>query len=199
MQNDTPNFPNWFDSQRHNFEKHLTPLAGQPNLKFLQIGVYTGDASVWLCENILTDRTSYLYDVDTWAGSAEQEHEQINFDQVFEYYEERIGIFKSTIRLKMTSDEYFAGKNESRFDFIYIDGDHTSHQVGKDAENAWKLLKPGGIVAFDDYRWGEDLKPELTPKPAIDRFLAKYTGEYKLLSKDYQVWIERIRQKDPHL
>jgi predicted O-methyltransferase YrrM len=191
MQNDTPNFPNWFVGQQYNFENHLTPLAGQPNLKFLQIGVYTGDASVWLCENILTDRTSYLYDVDTWAGSAEQEHEQINFDQVFEYYEERIGIFKSTIRLKMTSDEYFAGKNESRFDFIYIDGDHTSHQVAKDAENAWKLLKPGGIMAFDDYRWGEDLAPELTPKPAIDRFLAKYTGEYELLSKDYQVWIQR--------
>jgi predicted O-methyltransferase YrrM len=191
MQNDTPNFPNWFVGQQYNFENHLTPLAGQPNLKFLQIGVYTGDASVWLCENILTDRTSYLYDVDTWAGSEEQKHEQINFDQVFEYYEERIGIFKSTIRLKMTSDEYFAGKNESRFDFIYIDGDHTSHQVGKDAENAWKLLKSGGIMAFDDYRWGEDLKPELTPKPAIDRFLAKYTGEYELLSQDYQVWIQK--------
>lgn len=199
MQNDTPNFPNWFVGQQYNFENHLTHLAGQPNLKFLQIGAYTGDASVWLCENILTDKTSWLYDVDTWKGSAEQEHEKINFDQVFEYYEERLGIFKSTIRLKMTSDEYFSGKNESRFDFIYIDGDHTSHQVGKDAENAWKLLKPGGIMAFDDYRWGEDLKPELTPKPAIDRFLAKYTGEYELLSKDYQVWIERIRQKDPHL
>lgn len=199
MQNDTPNFPNWFIGQQYNFENHLTHLAGQPNLKFLQIGAYTGDASVWLCENILTDKTSWLYDVDTWKGSAEQEHEKINFDQVFEYYEERLGIFKSTIRLKMTSDEYFSGKNESRFDFIYIDGDHTSHQVGKDAENAWKLLKPGGIMAFDDYRWGEDLKPELTPKPAIDRFLAKYTGEYELLSKDYQVWIERIRQKDPHL
>ena len=199
MQNDTPNFPNWFIGQQYNFENHLTHLAGQPNLKFLQIGAYTGDASVWLCENILTDKTSWLYDVDTWKGSAEQEHEKINFDQVFEYYEERLGIFKSTIRLKMTSDEYFSGKNESRFDFIYIDGDHTSHQVGKDAENAWKLLKPGGIMTFDDYRWGEDLKPELTPKPAIDRFLAKYTGEYELLSKDYQVWIERIRQKDPHL
>lgn len=199
MQNDTPNFPNWFIGQQYNFENHLTHLAGQPNLKFLQIGAYTGDASVWLCENILTDKTSWLYDVDTWKGSAEQEHEKINFDQVFEYYEERLGIFKSTIRLKMTSDEYFSGKIETRFDFIYIDGDHTSHQVGKDAENAWKLLKPGGIMAFDDYRWGEDLKPELTPKPAIDRFLAKYTGEYELLSKDYQVWIERIRQKDPHL
>jgi predicted O-methyltransferase YrrM len=132
-----------------------------------------------------------LYDVDTWEGSEEAEHSKIDFEKVFKYYERRTGVYQTVIRLKMTSDEYFAGKNETRFDFIYIDGDHTSHQVGKDAENAWKLLKSGGIMAFDDYRWGEDLKPELTPKPAIDRFLAKYTGEYELLSKDYQVWLQK--------
>ena len=191
MQNDTPTFPNWFEGQRHNFEKHLAPLVNKPDLRFLQIGAYTGDATVWLCENVLRQKTSFLYDVDTWEGSEESEHAKIDFEKVFKYYERRTGVYQTAIRLKMTSDEYFAGKNETRFDFIYIDGDHTSHQVAKDAENAWKLLKPGGIMAFDDYRWGEDLAPELTPKPAIDRFLAKYTGEYDLLSKDYQVWIQK--------
>ncbi len=191
MENDTPNYPNWFDGQRYHFEKHLLHLAGKPDLKFLQIGVFTGDASIWLCENILTDRTSWLYDVDTWAGSDEKQHSEIDFDQVFEYYEERIGALKSTIRLRMTSDDYFAGNNTVRFDFIYIDGDHTSHQVAKDADSAWKLLKSEGIMAFDDYLWGQDLEPELTPKPAINRFLAKYTGEYDLLSKDYQVWLQK--------
>ena len=191
MQNDTPNYPNWFDGQKYHFENHLLHLQGKPDLKFLQIGVFTGDASIWLCENILTDRTSWLYDVDTWAGSEEVDHEPLNFDKVFEFYEERIGSLKSTVRLRMTSDEYFAGNNTVRFDFIYIDGDHTSHQVAKDADNAWKLLKSGGIMAFDDYLWGEDLSPELTPKPAIDRFLAKYTGEYELLSEDYQLWLKK--------
>jgi hypothetical protein len=191
MENDTPNYPNWFVGQQYNFENHLLHLAGKPDLKFLQIGVFTGDASMWLCENILTDKTSWLYDVDTWAGSDEVEHEPLNFDKVFEFYEERIGALKSTVRLRMTSDDYFAGKNEVRFDFIYIDGDHTSHQVAKDADNAWKLLKSGGILAFDDYLWGKDLQPELTPKPAIDRFLAKYTGEYELLSEDYQLWLKK--------
>jgi hypothetical protein len=191
MENDTPNYPNWFVGQQYNFENHLLHLAGKPDLKFLQIGVFTGDASMWLCENILTDKTSWLYDVDTWAGSDEVEHEPLNFDKVFEFYEERIATLKSTVRLRMTSDEYFAGNNTVRFDFIYIDGDHTSHQVAKDADSAWKLLKSGGIMAFDDYLWGKDLQPELTPKPAIDRFLAKYTGEYELLSEDYQLWLKK--------
>jgi hypothetical protein len=182
-------YPNWFESQQYNFENHLLHLAGKPDLKFLQIGVYTGDASIWLCENVLRNKTSFLYDVDTWAGSDESEHSQIDFDKVFKYYETRTGVYQSILRFKMTSDEYFAGNNILKFDFIYIDGDHTSHQVTKDADSAWKLLKPNGIMAFDDYLWGKDLQPELTPRPAIDRFLAKYTGEYELLSQDYQVWI----------
>jgi predicted O-methyltransferase YrrM len=184
-------YPNWFAGQQYNFENHLLDLAGKPNLKFLQIGVFTGDASIWLCENILTGEDSFLYDVDTWEGSDEREHEQIDFDKVLEYYDERISVLKSAARLRMTSDDYFAGNSAIKFDFIYIDGDHTSHQVAKDADNAWKLLKSGGILAFDDYLWGPDLPPELTPKPAIDRFLAKYTGEYDLLSRDYQLWLKK--------
>jgi predicted O-methyltransferase YrrM len=185
------NYPNWFDGQRYNFENHLLHLAGKPDLKFLQIGVYTGDASIWLCENILTDKSSWLYDVDTWEGSQEKEHESMNFDEVFKYYEKRIGVLKSVVRLRMTSNEYFAGNNIIRFDFIYIDGDHTAEQVAKDAENAWKLLKPEGIMAFDDYMWGQDMPEHLTPRPAIDDFLNNHVGEYSILNKDYQVWIQK--------
>ena len=184
-------YPNWFDSQKYNFETNLLNLAGKPNLKFLQIGVFTGDASIWLCENILTGDNSFLYDVDTWVGSKESEHNQIDFDKVLEYYEERISVLKSAARLRMTSDEYFAGNKTTDFDFIYIDGDHTTKQVARDAINAWQCLKPEGILAFDDYMWGKDLPAHLTPHPAIDAFLDEHTGEYKLLTKEYQVWIQK--------
>lgn len=185
------NYPNWFDSQKINFEKHLAHLKDKPDLRFLQIGVFTGDASIWLCENVLTDKSSWLYDVDTWHGSDEAVHNDMDFEEVLKFYEKRIGKLKSVVRLRMTSDEYFAGNNNIRFDFIYIDGDHTSEQVAKDAKNAWLLLKPGGIMAFDDYLWGKDLEPSLTPKPAIDNFLSEYAGRYWLLSQDYQVWIQK--------
>jgi hypothetical protein len=188
---DTPNFPNWFEGQRYNFEEQLMHLAGKPDLNFLQIGAYTGDASVWLCQNILTDKTSRLLDVDTWAGSGEAEHSHIDFNEVFEYYEERIGPFRKVVRLKMTSDQYFAGDNQAAFDFIYIDGDHTAAQVERDAYSAWELLKPGGILAFDDYQWGRDLPPDTTPKPAIDKFLLDKKDEYVQLVDSYQVWLRK--------
>jgi hypothetical protein len=53
------------------------------------------------------------------------------------------------------------------------------------------LLKSGGILAFDDYLWGQDVHPELRPGPGIDKFLEEKQGEYELLSQDYQVWIRR--------
>ena len=184
-------YPNWFDGQKYNFENHLLHLAGKPDLRFLQIGVFTGDASIWLCENILTDESSYLYDVDTWAGSDEREHDAMDFEKVLEFYDSRVSSLKSAVRLRMTSDEYFRQNKSIDFDFIYIDGAHTAEQVAKDAKNSWLLLKPGGIMAFDDYLWGSGLSPELTPKPAIDNFLSEYAGRYWLLSQDYQVWIQK--------
>lgn len=185
-------FPNWFVGQQYNFEAQLAHLKGKPNLKFLQIGAYTGDASVWLCENILRNPTSTLIDVDTWSGSGESEHSNINFDKVYSYYTQRTSVYNKVIQLKMTSDQYFAGDNAADFDFIYIDGDHTAAQVARDADSAWKLLKAEGILAFDDYGWGKDLPPDTTPKPAIDNFLQEHTGEYTQLVDSYQVWIKKI-------
>jgi predicted O-methyltransferase YrrM len=190
MQNDTPTFPNWFEGQRHNFEKHIAPLVNKPDLRFLQIGAYTGDATVWLLDNILTDPSSTLTDIDTWEGSDEEEHKKISFSNVQAYYNERTEKYDNLLAIRSKSEYALPSLKES-YDFIYIDGAHTAKDVADDAQASWQILKPNGILAFDDYRWGQDLPPHLTPKPAIDEFLEKYTGEYELLSQDYQVWIQK--------
>jgi predicted O-methyltransferase YrrM len=190
MTHDTPTFPNWFEGQKYLFERNLTKFKGQSNLRFLQIGAYTGDASVWLLENILTDPTSILLDVDTWEGSGESEHTNINFDKVYEYYKKRTEPYANLRSVRNNSDNFFQN-NKTDWDFIYIDGDHTSEQVARDADGAWSLLKSQGIIAFDDYGWGKDMPEHLTPKPAIDAFLAKYAGEYDLLTQEYQVWVQK--------
>jgi len=181
-------FPNWFTGQQYNFKNHLTQFIGLPNLNFLQIGVYTGDASVWLLDNILTDPSSILTDIDTWEGSDESEHQEISFSEVHTYYTERTKKYNNLLPIRCKS-EYTLPCLKETYDFIYVDGNHTAEAVANDAENAWKILKPNGILAFDDYMWGQDLPPHLTPKPAIDNFLDKYTGSYELLTKEYQVWI----------
>ena len=62
-------YPNWFSYVYPNFRDFLFDLAGKDDLRFLQLGVFTGDASVWMLENILTGSNCQLHDVDTWEGS----------------------------------------------------------------------------------------------------------------------------------
>jgi predicted O-methyltransferase YrrM len=190
MQNDTPRFPNWFEGQKYNFENHLTKFKGEPSLKFLQVGAYTGDASEWLLSNILTDQSSTLTDVDTWKGSDESEHKAMNFDDVYEFYMARLIRYENVLSIAADSSYVLPNLTE-KYDFIYIDGDHTEKAVYRDATNAWPLLKSEGILAFDDYLWGQDVHPSLRPKLAIDRFLEERQGEYTLLSQDYQVWVQK--------
>ena len=187
-------YPNWFEqSAKHNFEQFLTPLAGTVNVRYLQLGVYTGDASVWLCENILTAYWNLLYDVDTWKGSDEPAHESINFDEVYEIYRVKTEDYSPIRTFRQTTTEYLMdGGADQPFNFIYIDADHTTVGVLLDGELSWPLLKSGGIMAFDDYTWGhESGDPRLAPQVGIDLFLHRHQGEYELLAKNTQVWIKK--------
>lgn len=174
-----------------NFATYLQEFAGKPNLTFLQIGAFTGDASVWMCENILTDKTSTLIDIDTWKGSKEEAHEALDFDEVLKEYEAKIKPYKTVVRLKMTSNEYFAGHNEVGFDFIYIDGDHTASAVIDDAIQSWQLLKSGGIMAFDDYTWKHPDGDLATPRPSINFFLWAKQKELDVIAINAQAWVRK--------
>lgn len=188
-------FPNWFaQTAKPNFEQFLIPLAGVDNLAFLQLGAYTGDASRWLDFHVLTGANSYLTDVDTWEGSDEEAHESIDFDEVFNVYLAKIEKCKSVSHFRSTTFDFLiAPRNRDyTFDFIYVDADHTTVGVLLDAELSWPLLKQGGIMAFDDYTWGQHLPPHKRPKLGIDLFLERHLGEYEVLTANTQVWIKKL-------
>jgi predicted O-methyltransferase YrrM len=187
-------YPNWFAvTAQGNFEQFLTPLAGKDNLKFLQLGVFTGDASVWLAENILTGKGCWLIDVDTWEGSDEPDHEPMDFDDVFNTYKAKTEPYKTIKAFKSTTTWFLSSvRKDPDYDFIYVDADHTTVGVILDAELAWPQLKSGGIMGFDDYTWGhESGDPRLAPQVGIDLFLHRHLGNYELLTKGGQVWIRK--------
>jgi predicted O-methyltransferase YrrM len=155
-------------------------------LRALQIGTYTGDATEWLLDNC---EIEYLDDVDTWEGSEEKAHDQIDFTSVEDYYDSRFKDPRIT-KNKMTSDEFFNLPHRT-YNFIYIDGDHTALQTALDGLNAFKLLEKGGVMAFDDYLWNYNGDPFLEPKRGVDAFLAVCEGQYTVIESGYQLWIEK--------
>lgn len=188
-------YPNWFDkTAKTNFEYYLAEYADKPDLNFLQVGAFTGDASTWMLENILTDDSSTLYDVDTWKGSpTEQVHAEMDFEDVFNVYLEKTN--NKSRYYKGESLDYFMSRAQFgpsvQYDFIYVDGDHAAVGVLLDAELGWTFLNPNGIMAFDDYTWGADLPPELAPTLGIDLFLSRHEGEYETIVVNEQYWIRK--------
>lgn len=185
-------YPNWFEqSAIENFKEQLTGFADKPGLRFLQIGVFTGDASVWLMENILTQKDSVLEDVDTWAGSDEAEHNDMDFSDVEKTYDEKVASYKNIIKYKTDSTSYLKSLETPTFDFIYIDGDHTAEGVLRDALLSWRLLNPGGIIAFDDYTWEDPRGIAYQPKWSIDTFVTIVKEDSEILTVNTQVWLKK--------
>jgi len=194
-------YPNWFKQiAQHNFEQFLLPEAGKPNLEYLQLGVFTGDASVWLLENVLTGENSELTDVDTWKGAENEPiQEAMDFDDVYKTYFNRISQYKRrwNIRRYSTSEYLLAMYGPDRplgeyFDFIYVDAHHTSASAFMDCELSWPILKSGGILAIDDYEWLHPDGVEIhAPKLGIHMFLDRHDGEFDILIINQQYWIRK--------
>jgi len=190
-------YPNWFkQTAEDNFKTQLTPFAGKFNLRFLQIGAFTGDATVWLVDNILTQANSVLDDVDIWTGSDEEIHKSMDWADIERVYDSRIALRPNVIKYKMYSKEYLCSMEKVTFDFIYIDGDHTLKGVLQDALLGWKLLKPGGIIAFDDYLWTDPRGIEYQPGLAIDTFVGIVKNNSEVLISNSQVWLKKVVTND---
>jgi hypothetical protein len=193
-------YPNWFAQiAQHNFERFLLPEAGKPMLRYLQLGCFTGDASLWLLKNVLTDKNSKLTDVDTWAGAPNEPiQEQMDFDDVYATYLAKIKGYKVRIERFTTASYLLSQYGCDRplgeyFDFIYVDAHHTSASAFLDSELSWPLLKSGGILAIDDYEWSHPDGVEIhAPKLGIHMFLDRHVGEYEELVRNQQLWIRKL-------
>ena len=167
----------------HYFEKHLRHLAGLPDLRFCQIGVYMGDTTLWRLDNSLTPESSGLDDVDAWIEG----YGVWTPEGAEAVYRERMAARNELHGKVETHKDYsadFFAAYDCRYDFIYVDADHTSEGVFMDACDAWRHLIPGGIIAFDDTD-REDTQS------GVNAFLSAVYGVI-LLERGLQTWIQKL-------
>lgn len=167
---------------------------------FLEIGSFEGRSTVWIVEHMLEDG-GVLDCVDTWGGG--EEHSNSEMDGAEERFAHNIAILegkypdRSVCASKTTSTvrlaEYLSDSAEdaTRLDFIYIDGSHIARDVLTDACMAWPLLKPKGIMVFDDYLWGNPRDVLHRPKLAIDAFTNVFAEEVNIVHSGYQLVVQK--------
>jgi predicted O-methyltransferase YrrM len=80
--------------------------------------------------------------------------------------------------------------DQRQYDFIYVDGSHNADDALADAVMCFGLLRPGGVMLFDDYLWEDGVSAYLSrPKQSIDAFVNMFYHRLKLGLVNYQLAI----------
>jgi predicted O-methyltransferase YrrM len=172
----------------------LNRFRGRTDLTFMEIGSYEGRSARWLLEQF---PGAQLHCIDTFEGAVTERHDDTSHTQL-DWLRQRfmINIIEHAHRVHVyagLSQEVLRSMDSSpRFDFIYIDGSHAAPDVLEDGVLAWRMLKPGGIMIFDDYDWHHYEDELLNPQPAVDAFVTVYANQLRVLDVGHQVCVERI-------
>ena len=183
----------WFSRKSPAWEVALADFAGKPDVQYLEVGVYEGRSVVWMLENILTDPTSHVTGIDIFyvqnaAGEGEYSPAQRDL------YESNViaaggeGRFTTITEFSQTALRKLP---LNYYDIIYIDGSHFAPSVLEDAILSLRLLKEGGILIFDDYRWWPGAARIKSPRYAIDIFLEMFADQLEVLHTESQVIVRR--------
>ena len=193
----------WFLLFASDWNNHLKEFKGKPGIHALEIGSYEGFSAIWQLENILTDSGSTITCIDIF-------HEKVIEDR-FDRNIEATGVAYKVQKLKGSSEKMLRGLSLEKYDYVHIDGSHLARWVLSDAVLSWDLIKPGGLIIFDDYHYLPKPPKEYSPtginfldvylwrrktwdmwsEPAVDAFLKVYEPYLEVVFKKYQVVVRK--------
>ena len=193
-------------------ESYIAPYLGGPRVGLImEIGSFQGATTNLFCDRYLAEGGKVIA-VDPLRDGVflpiqDDSHEvmkRAHRDSWQEGFSKQYDLFvKNTRRnagkielVRKTSDEAYPGlleRFEGKVDLIYVDGDHRAAAVWEDAINSFRLCRVGGLIVFDDYLWRKgEFPPELTPLPAVDRFMREYAGRIEVVRKAYRVTVRKV-------
>lgn len=194
----------WFESNRAEWDTLMEQLKPRT---LLEIGSFEGASACYLIDTLARDAAIELHCIDTWEGSPELVNQTPKMSLVEERFTRNteLAIQSAANRVSLVVHKgpssvhlpklIVEGRQE-HFDFIYVDGSHQAPDVLFDAVVAFKLLRPGGLMVFDDYLWRDPsidhYDPLRNPKIAIDAFTNVNGGELKILrAKLKQLYVRK--------
>lgn len=130
---------------------------------YAELGVYKGYTSEKIAEQLAGEGEMHLFDYEDRVSEAAARARQAGHPNVVEHPNSRriMDSYNWSLMRLLESRE------EPLFDYVFIDGAHTWALDALAFLLVDRLLKVGGHVDFDDYRWtlagSPSMKPEVFP------------------------------------
>lgn len=128
---------------------------------------------------------NYLERYSKMCGGSTENDFQRYYDNVYKEVESGIGRDSRVTIHRMSSDEWFDSQPSRKFDWIYVDGDHSYEGCLRDLRNALKVVKWGGLILGDDYKWPKSRYGKDGVTRAVDEFCSS-EGLFKERHGDIQ-------------
>jgi hypothetical protein len=180
---------NWFDALNVNEYKDRP-------IHYLEIGVFCGANVGSVLRTYALHKDSKCYCIDPWEDYDEYpEYKGEQFTN-YMYFQKNLLSLSDEARKKVVEIRGYSNKElpkleDNFFDIIYIDGNHEPEYVLEDAVLAFRKLKIGGMLIFDDYGWKGG--PDDDVKRGIDCFATAYYKRINILGiLNSQVFCKRI-------
>jgi predicted O-methyltransferase YrrM len=163
--------------------------AGTSLIEMLKILPHANAVAVDIWKNYI-EKNEYGNTITILNKMEDNKVEQIFYDNLeASGMKNRVQVFKGD-----SKDVLMTSLNDMRFDFIYVDGSHLCLDTYIDLVLAWKLLRVGGVMGIDDYLYNSN-KENLfeSPYEAVNHFMKKYERSYEIISKQYRVFLKKIK------
>ncbi|MCA8999934.1 MAG: class I SAM-dependent methyltransferase [Planctomycetaceae bacterium] len=174
----------WFSHVIPLWKEYAVPRVVRGDSDGLEVGTYEGRSALWTLQYLLPQSHRRLYCLDLWEEEERRSRFQANVAAR--------GVDQRIVQLQGPSSESLRKLPEdSKFDWIYIDGSHEARDCLTDAVLAFSRLSPGGVLVFDDYQWNARGRVHHPPRVAIDAFLHMWGNQIEILHIGYQVMISK--------
>ena len=201
MKHDVKRLDQWFRRVHREFPKLVRPFAGRP-IVYIEIGVWGGAASAYVCQHVLTHPDSIGYGIDPYNQAAERRRwdvEEIKHfarNRVHEIVGERYQwIYEPSSSGLLRLREILGDR---KIDLLYIDGLHLAPDALSDFVLAWPMLHNGSRVIFDDY-----VKTRDQVWPYVRRACAAIEIAYRYrirpVHRRIQYALDIIHHETPHM
>jgi predicted O-methyltransferase YrrM len=124
---------------------------------FVEVGSWLGRSAVFMAVEIINSGKSIRFDcVDPWSdGGPDLKHKVARMKRpLYERFLENIAPVQHVITpIRLPSTDAAKLYEDATLDFVMIDGSHQYEDVVSDIK-AWRpKMKPGGLLAGDDWNW----------------------------------------------